>query len=96
MHLLIYCNFQCKYLVTILIFFFGVVFSAWPSRSARLDFVISLWLCSFVFVIISFNLLYCFFGIKSIIKIVVVVVSLLRNLGCSEGICDFCPQSFAS
>ena len=48
------------------------------------------------FAIISFNLLYSSFCTQSTIKIVVVVVYLLWNLGCSEGIYDFYPQSFAS
>ena len=77
MHLFIYYNLQCKYLVTTSFCYFFVA-------------------VLFVFVIISFNLLYSFFGIKSTIKIVVVVVSLLWNLGCAEGIYDFYPQSFAS
>ena len=77
-------------------FFVLFCFSAWPSRSARFAFAFSAWLCSLVFAIISFNLLCSFFCIKSTIKIVVVVVSLLWNLGCAEGIYDFYPQSFAS
>ena len=71
-------------------------FSAWPSRSARLAFAFSAWLCSLVFAIISFNLLYSLFCTKSTIKVVVVGVSLLWNLGCAEGISDFYPQSFTS
>ena len=38
------------------------------------SFAFSEWLCSLFFAIISFKLLYCFFGIKSTIKIVIVVV----------------------
>ena len=37
-------------------------------------FAFSEWLCSLFFAYISFKLLYCFFGINSTIKIVVVVV----------------------
>ena len=36
------------------------------------------------FAIISFKLLYCFFGIKSTIKIVIVVVVVVGGGGCSS------------
>ena len=52
-------------------------------KANRAPFAISEWLCSlfFFFAIISFKLLYCFFGINSTIKIVVVVVG--GGGGCS-------------
>ena len=90
---------QLKYLVTIEMFFFVVVVVvvlffrlAQPLSAIRFCYF-CVAVLSF-FIIISFDLIYSFFCIKSTIKMV--VVSLLWNLGCSEGIYDFYPQSLAS
>lgn len=77
-----------------LLLLFCFVFPLGPAAQ-RDELLLFLYGCALFFEIISFNLIYSFFCIKSTIKMVV-VVSLLWNLGFSEGLCDFCPQSFAS
>ena len=90
---------QLKYLVTIEMFFLLLLLfcCVFVHLAQPLSAIFFCYFCVAVlsfFIIISFDLIYSFFCIKSTIKMV--VVSLLWNLGCSEGIYDFYPQSFAS